>query len=79
MHRLLSFDEARQCGRAFQRVKLSFVPGVDLAAYDALSPEAKAAANLTGYQRYVGWSELNAAKLDLLRDRVRAVRALAAD
>lgn len=79
LHRLLTFEEARQCGRAFQRVKLSFVPGLDLAQYEALSAADRATVNLTGYRRYVDWSESNSGRIDTLRDAARAVMTLAAD
>lgn len=65
--RSLSFDEAAGCTRAFLRIKLSFVPGIDLGAYDRLPPSERAAVNLLGYRRYVEWRREHAAEVEAPR------------
>lgn len=64
--RVLSFDEAESCTRAYMKIKLSFVPGVGLDDFDGLSPQEKAAINVLGYRRYMEWRLQNAARVDAL-------------
>lgn len=77
--RPLSFDEAAVCGQVFQRIKLSFVPGVRPADFEQLSPADRAAVNLDGYRRFLDWSAQHAGEIDALRDNVGAASVLAAD
>ncbi len=65
--RVQTAEEAAACARAFMRVKLSFVPSVSLADYEALPPEKRAAVNLAGYRQFVVWSRDNAAWVKALR------------
>jgi hypothetical protein len=67
--RLLAFDEAGICSRVFLRIKLSFVPGMTLDAFDQLSPEKKSAVNTLGYLRYLDWKAANATKIKDLKTR----------
>lgn len=79
IHRALSFDEATVCGAAFQRIKLSFVPGVEPSDYGALSPLERAAINRVGYERYLEWSAENAAGVEALRGKARSDLLAASD
>jgi hypothetical protein len=66
---LLAFDEAGICSRVFLRIKLSFVPGMTLDAFDQLSLEEKTAVNTLGYLRYLDWKAANATRLKDLQTR----------
>jgi hypothetical protein len=53
--RLLSFEEAQICGLTFLRIKLSFLPDVDIERYRGMSAAQKAEANRRGYAAYRAW------------------------
>jgi hypothetical protein len=78
MKRLLSLDEATACARVFMKIKLSFVPGVGLQAYDRLPPKEKAAVNSSGYMRYMEWRAENAARIEALENELPSTSAFAA-
>ena len=65
MH-VLSLEEAANCLRTYMRIKLSFVPGVNLDDFESLSPSERAAVNLVGYRRYMEWRSRNAAAVEAL-------------
>lgn len=64
--RVLSFNEAQGCTRAYTRIKLSFVTGIGIDEFDALSSQEMAAVNRLGYKRYVEWRRQNAPQVDAL-------------
>jgi hypothetical protein len=78
MKRVLRLDEASACARVFMKIKLSFVRGVGLQAYDRLPPQEKAAVNLAGYRRYLEWRAENAARLEALENELPSTSAFAA-
>ena len=77
--RPLNFDEAVICTEAFQRIKLSFLPGVLPADYEALGPAERAAVNRVGYERYREWSLEHAREVEALRHDARSALVLAVD
>lgn len=54
-HRLLSHSEAQLCLDAYLRLKLSFVPGMDMDRFRRLSIEERWKVNQQGYGAYVAW------------------------
>ena len=66
--RVLGFDEARVCATAYMRVKLAFVPGLELDDFERLPPEDRAAINRLAYARYVAWRAANPAETAAIAD-----------
>jgi predicted ATP-dependent protease len=69
---LLGFDEAAFCSTVFMKIKLSFVPDIDLDTFNSLEPAEKSAINRLGYRLYLDWKEANADEFDALLAEVRA-------
>lgn len=53
--RILSHAEAAQCLDAYLRLKLSFLPDMNMGAFLQLDPEDRWAVNMRGYDAYVAW------------------------
>jgi hypothetical protein len=73
--RLLGFDEVILCSTVFMRIKLSFVPDIDLDTFNGLLPMEKSAVDRLGYGRYLDWKHRNAAEIDALMTEIRASQA----
>lgn len=69
--RLLGFDEAALCSTVFMRIKLSFVPDIDLDKFNRLPPKEKSAVDRLGYGRYLDWKQRNAAGFYALMTEIR--------
>ena len=72
MQRPLAFEEAATCEQAYDRVKLSFVPGVSFEDFKALPTRDRAAVNLVGYKRFRDWYDANSAFIEEIREELRA-------
>jgi hypothetical protein len=66
--RMLGFDEAVACSDAFQRIKLSFFPGVTLEEFALLPPGEQSALSIEGYLRYRTWIQQNRDRFSVLDD-----------
>ena len=77
--RPLTFDEASACAAAFQRIKLSFVPGVGPSNYNELGPVARSEVNRIGYQGYLSWSEKHALTVETMKAKARTDLVLTVD
>lgn len=53
--RRLTNDEALACLDAYLRVKLSFLPGMDIERFLKLAPDARWEVNRRAYAAYVAW------------------------
>ncbi|MEM8633005.1 MAG: hypothetical protein AAGF74_17410 [Pseudomonadota bacterium] len=54
-YRFLTHPEWLKCNEAYLKLKLSFVPGIDLDSYQRLPAPARAEANRSGYTGYRVW------------------------
>jgi hypothetical protein len=72
---LLAFDEAAFCSTVFMKVKLSFLPDVDLDRFNSLQPHEKFAIDHLGYKLYLDWKEQNAKEFDALISEIRSSQA----
>lgn len=77
--RVLSFEEATVCGKVFQRIKLSFMPGVDLTDFQELAPAERATVNRVAYSRYLDWSTQHAKEVEELREKARSAFVIASE
>lgn len=57
--RPLNGGEVLYCSAVYQELKLSFIPGLDLAGYRALPLEDQGAINNEAYLRFVDWRAEN--------------------
>jgi hypothetical protein len=68
--RMLGFNEAIVCSDAFQRIKLSFFPGVTPEEFALLPPREQSALSIEGYLRYRAWIEQNRDRVSVLDDKL---------
>ena len=61
--RMLHKDEVMACSTIYLQLKLSFVDGVALSDYAALSPKDRASVNRQGYEAYRVWLQRQIAGL----------------
>ncbi len=73
--RLLGFDEAAFCSTVFLRIKLSFVPDIDLDTFNSLSPTEKSVVDRHSYRLYLDWKEQHADEIDALLTEIRSSQA----
>lgn len=69
---LLGFNEAAFCSTVFMRIKLSFVPDIDLDTFNSLSPTEKTALDRHSYRLYLDWKEQHADEIDALLTEIRS-------
>lgn len=69
---VLSSNTAQSCNRAYQRVKLAFVPNIDVDRYLGLDSEIRAEINACGFDHFQDWKATNAEFLGALREEVVA-------
>ncbi|WP_216665242.1 hypothetical protein [Pseudoruegeria sp. HB172150] len=69
---LLPRDIAAACSITYLKVKLSFLPGVGLDDYLAIDAASRAQVSRAGYDALRDWYRQNPARVDALRERVRA-------
>lgn len=65
--RILDPHEASDCSIVFQRIKLSFVPGIDFEEFVTLSASDRVMINHRGYRSYLAWSQANASLFERLK------------
>lgn len=71
--RMLTHAELTFCNQTFEEVKASFVPGVEVEDYPAMSPAERREANDVGYAGYQQWRADNAALVETMEREARAV------
>jgi hypothetical protein len=72
---LLGFDEAALCSTVFMKIKLSFLPDVDLDTFNTLEPTEKSAFDRLGYRLYLDWKDEHADEIDALMTEIRSSQA----
>lgn len=55
--RPLNGGEVLYCSAVYQELKLSFMPGLELAGYRALPADRQGAVNTQAYLRYTAWRD----------------------
>jgi hypothetical protein len=68
--RMLGFDEAIVCSDAFQRITLSFFPGLTPEEFALLPPTEQSALSIEGYLRYRAWIAQNRNRVSVLDDKL---------
>ncbi|MEO0486894.1 MAG: hypothetical protein AAF092_13400 [Pseudomonadota bacterium] len=71
--RMLTHAELTFCNQTFEEVKASFVPGVEVEDYPAMSPAERREANDMGYAGYLQWRADNTTLVETMEAEARDV------
>lgn len=74
--RVLDRSEVAACVETYNEVKLSFVPNIDMAQFQAMDASRRAEVNLLGYAAFSEWRSENAELVSEMKAEARSVLAL---